>query len=73
MPPNALCLLMNLYLAPIFATWQCILFGAGAAAVLLLLSLALPMSRCSYVKRQGIAEPIPASHGRQRSVSAHPA
>ena len=38
-PPKAICLEM-LYLKPTFATWQCILFGAGAAAVLLLLSLA---------------------------------
>jgi hypothetical protein len=38
-PPKALCL--DMYAPkPIFATWQCILFGAGAAAVLLLLSLA---------------------------------
>ena len=40
-PPNGLCLLMKVYLRPTFATWQCILFGAGAAAVLLLLSVAV--------------------------------
>jgi hypothetical protein len=47
-PPKAACLLINLYLRPTFATWQCILFGAGAATVLLLLSLAvarLPSAR----------------------------
>jgi len=32
---------MKLYLRPTFATWQCILFGVGAAAVLVLLSLAV--------------------------------
>lgn len=40
-PPNGLCLLMNIYLRATFATWQSILFGAGAAAVLLLLSVAV--------------------------------
>jgi hypothetical protein len=40
-PPNALCLLIKVILRPTFATWQCILFGAGAAAVLLLLSVAV--------------------------------
>ena len=40
-PPKALCLDIMLYERPTFATWQCILFGAGAAAVLLLLSLAV--------------------------------
>src|ERR1700730_12539223 len=39
-PPKALCLDMLYVARPIFATWQCILFGAGATAVLLLLSLA---------------------------------
>jgi hypothetical protein len=39
-PPRALCLDMLLALRPTFATWQCILFGAGAAAVLFLLSYA---------------------------------
>jgi hypothetical protein len=40
-PPAALCLdiLKFLLKQPRFATWQCILFGAGAAVVLLLLSL----------------------------------
>ena len=40
--------LARLVAQPTFATWQCILFGAGAAAVLLLLSVAvarLPTSR----------------------------
>jgi hypothetical protein len=40
-PPNALCLLLNLYLRPTLAIWQSMLFGACAAAVLLLLSLAV--------------------------------
>jgi hypothetical protein len=40
-PPNVACLLMSLYLRPTLATWQSILFGAAAAAVLLLLSLAV--------------------------------
>jgi hypothetical protein len=31
----------RLSLVPTFATWQCALFGAGAAAVLLLLSFAV--------------------------------
>jgi hypothetical protein len=42
------CIPPFLTLEPSFATWQCILFGAGAAAVLLLLSLAvarLPSAR----------------------------
>lgn len=40
-PPRGLpCLEMAYFQKPIFATWQCILFGAGAAAVVLLLSLA---------------------------------
>jgi hypothetical protein len=58
-PPNALCLLMKLYLAPTFATWQCILFGAGAAAVLLLLSLAfarMPSTRA--LKTSGVAAAV---------------
>src|SRR5580700_8369848 len=45
--PSGLCL-DRLSLSPAFAMWQCALFGAGAAAVLLLLSLAvarLPVSR----------------------------
>jgi hypothetical protein len=54
--PNALCLLPKLYLRPTFATWQCILFGAGAAALLLLLSVtvALPQSEWA-VKAFGVA------------------
>lgn len=40
-PPNMGCLLIMLYLKPTLAIWQCVLFGAGAAAVLLLLSLAV--------------------------------
>jgi hypothetical protein len=40
-PPKTICLEMNLYLRPFFATWQCTLLGAGAAAVLLLLSFAV--------------------------------
>jgi hypothetical protein len=40
-PPNGLCLLMNVILRPTFATWQCIVFGADAAAVVLLMSLAV--------------------------------
>ena len=40
-PPKALCLDIMLYLKPTFATWQCVLFGMGAAAVLLFLSLAV--------------------------------
>jgi hypothetical protein len=39
-PPRALCVDILYVPKPIFATWQCILFGAGATAVLLLLSLA---------------------------------
>ena len=38
--PQGVCLLM-LRVGPRFATWQCALFGAGAAAVLLLLSFAV--------------------------------
>ena len=39
-PPAGLCLTILKFLLkqPRFATWQCILFGAGAAVVLLLLS-----------------------------------
>jgi hypothetical protein len=43
-----LCLPTNLFLVPTFAPWQCALFGAGAAVVLLLLSFAvarLPRAR----------------------------
>ena len=46
--PAGVCLTILHFAKPTFATWQCILFGAGAAAVLLLLSLAvarLPVSR----------------------------
>lgn len=53
-PPNALCLLIMLYLRPTFATWQCISFGAGAAAILLLLSVAvarLPSARAITASR----------------------
>src|SRR5579872_614985 len=39
-PPNGACLLFAVHLQPTFATWECVLFGAGAAAVMLLLSLA---------------------------------
>jgi hypothetical protein len=39
--PAGICLLIKFFARPTFATWQCILFGAGAAAVLLLLSLAV--------------------------------
>ncbi|MGA8633832.1 MAG: hypothetical protein WB805_03140 [Candidatus Dormiibacterota bacterium] len=42
-PPKGIpCLDMAYVQKPIFATWQCILFGAGAAAVVLLLSFAVP-------------------------------
>ena len=47
-PPKAACLAIAVHLSPTFATWQCILFGAGAAAVLLVLSFAvaqLPSAR----------------------------
>ena len=38
-PPAALCLtILKFLMKPRFATWQCILFGSGAAVVLLLLS-----------------------------------
>ena len=40
-PPNALCLDLLLARRPTFATWQCVVFGAGAAAFLLLLSVAV--------------------------------
>ncbi|HEY6469509.1 MAG TPA: hypothetical protein VI434_07055 [Candidatus Dormibacteraeota bacterium] len=40
-PPQGACLLIALHAQPTFATWECVLFGAGAAAVLLLLSLAV--------------------------------
>jgi hypothetical protein len=39
-PKGLPCLLMNYFERPTFATWQCALFGSGAAAVLLLLSVA---------------------------------
>jgi hypothetical protein len=38
-PPGLPCLLMNYYQRPTFATWQCALFGGGAALTLLALSL----------------------------------
>jgi hypothetical protein len=49
-PPAALCLLIKIYYRPrpVFTTWECVLFGASAAAVLLLLSVAvarLPSTR----------------------------
>lgn len=47
-PADAFCLPLNFYLRPTFAMWQCVLFGAGAAAVLLLMSFAvarLPSAR----------------------------
>ena len=47
-PRDAFCLPLNLLLKPTFAVWQCALYGAGAAVVLLLLSLAasrLPSAR----------------------------
>ena len=55
-PPNALCVPIKLYLPPTFATWQCILLGAGAAAVLLLVSVAVahPPS-ASSLKAAGVA------------------
>jgi hypothetical protein len=46
--PAGLCLLVNYFPRPTFATWQCALFGAGAAGVVLLLSLVvsrLPSAR----------------------------
>ena len=47
------CLDMLYAQRPTFATWQCALFGAGAAVVMLLLSLAvtrLPRSRARQLK-----------------------
>jgi hypothetical protein len=43
-PRGAACLLMKIYFLPrpVFAIWECVLFGAGAAAVLLLLSFTVP-------------------------------
>lgn len=38
--PTGVCGLVMYFPRPTFATWQCILFGAGATAVLLLISLA---------------------------------
>jgi hypothetical protein len=38
--PAGICLLILYFAMRTFATWQCVLFGAGAAAVLLLLSWA---------------------------------
>ncbi len=38
-PPGALCVLIKFFDRPTFATWQCALFGAGAAVTLLALSL----------------------------------
>jgi hypothetical protein len=40
-PTNAFCLPLNFYFKPTFAIWQCALFGAGAAVVLLLMSFAM--------------------------------
>jgi hypothetical protein len=40
-PPNAFCDSILYFARPTFATWQCVLFGAGAATVLLLLSFAV--------------------------------
>ena len=39
-PPTALCLFIPYFTRLTFATWQCALFGAGAAVVVLLLSWA---------------------------------
>ena len=47
-PPNAFCVAILYFARPTFATWQCVLFGAGAAAVVLFLSFAverLPTAR----------------------------
>jgi hypothetical protein len=55
-PPQAACLVIHVYSRPTFATWQCILFGAVAAAVLLLLSTAVarpPSARA--LKASGVA------------------
>jgi len=38
-PPGVLCLEILYFARPTFATWQCALFGAGAALTLLALSL----------------------------------
>jgi hypothetical protein len=49
--PEGVCL-ERLSALPTFATWQCVLFGAGAAAFLLLLSFAvgqLPSARSHKV------------------------
>lgn len=63
-PPNGLCLLIKLFLRPTFATWQCILFGAGAAAVLLLLSVAVALPRSAWaVKASGLAAAVTAGAG----------
>lgn len=40
-PPNAFCASILYFARPTFPTWQCVVFGAGAAAVLLLLSFAV--------------------------------
>jgi hypothetical protein len=53
-PHGAACLLTIYYRPrPVFATWECVLFGAGAAAVLLLLSFA--------VARLPVARPVKAA------------
>jgi hypothetical protein len=59
-PPGALCFLMKIYFLPrpVFAIWECVLFGAGAAAVLLVLSFAVARLP---VARPPVARPLDAA------------
>jgi hypothetical protein len=55
--------LIKLYLKPTFATWQCILFGADAAAVLLLLSVAMALPSSSTALKASAAAAAVAGAG----------
>ena len=56
-PPKGGCLLIAVHFLPTFATWQCALFGAAAAVVLLLLS-------------QAVAQPPSALAGKASWIAA---
>jgi hypothetical protein len=63
-PPQGACLLIALQnLQPTFPAWECALFGAGAAAVVLLLSLAVGQLPSARARNASLAAALAAGAG----------
>lgn len=71
-PPGAVCLLINYYQRPTFATWQCALFGAAAAVTLVALSLVNSLTNALRVLSVPVGVGVGLWTAQLRSVPYRP-